>query len=260
MRRFNYTGRLRIDRSRVSVTLHAVENGRLDCEADVDVSELVKAKVPPTAGIFLEAYNRTKFERFDLGTVGSPAAKQTWHLETFHKDESLLFRVKVVDANDHAGRIIASASGIRPATPDESHQSSLLPVSVEPLDDVVYRVDFPDDGPPTLRLNEALDTSLEGGIKAVVRTPLFVALVLPEVVRQVLTRILVVEGQDTDDDDSSSSCAKWRRYARILNPDPMPELGEEDDTGPLLEWIDVAVSKVGRDVGAIQRFQQAVAE
>jgi len=255
MRRFNFTGRIRIHRSDVTITLRPRDDGSRDFEAALDL-DAVRRAARGDAAVFIEAYGGTKFERFTLGTLAAPAPVVFRQLATFGADENVLFRVKVVETGGTQGRIIAMASRIRPAEPAERSQASLLPVSVGRLDGVVYSVDFPEDGPPTLVLNEELDGALPQGIKAIARTPLFVSLVLPEVVRQILTRILVVEGDTDDDEDDSSPAAKWKRFAKQRNPEPIPQLDEDGDAGPVLDWIDVTVGRVAQDLHVQQRFRQ----
>jgi hypothetical protein len=181
-------------------------------------------------------------------------------LESFGPDENVLFRLKVVETEDRAGRIAAMASGIRPTEPTESPQSSLLPVTVEPLDGVVYRVDFPDNDLPRLVLSKHLNEVCDQGIKAIAKTPQFVALVYPEVMRQILTKILVIDGMTDDDDEESTSAAKWKRFAKLRNPEPIPAQEDGSDPGPVLDWIDQVVSKVAEEWHISQRFQQAVRE
>jgi hypothetical protein len=258
MRRFNYTGRKRLNRSDVVITLHPQADGGLEFDSIVDLAELRKADgVQPDAPVFLEAYSRTKFERFDLGTLEFSAPATRHRLTSFRRDENVLFRLKVVDSEAHEGRIIAMASGIRPVAPQEARQSSLLPVSVKPLDDLVFLVDFEEDGPPTLVLNERLDV-MEQGIKAAARNAVFIALVLPEAVRQILTRILVIEDDTGEDEDALSWSAKWKRFARSLNPEPIPELEDDQDPDRVLDWIDVVVSRIGRNLNVIQKFEQGM--
>lgn len=255
MRHFNYTGRLRISRSDVSIALHASDDGTREFEAVLDLAA-IRRHAPGNSAVFVEAYGGTKFERFAFGTLASPAPAARHRLATFGADENVLFRVKVVETDVTRGRIIAMATRIRPAGPGETQQASLLPVSVAKLEGVVYRVDFPDDGPPTLVLNEELEAGLPQGIKAIARTPMFVSLVLPEVVRQILTRILVVDCHTDDDDDDSSHAAKWKRFARVRNREPIPQLDDGDEPGPLLDWIDVAVARIAQDLRTLQRFRQ----
>jgi len=260
MRRFNYTGRRRISTSDVLISTYQ-EDGQVYCDVAFDLDSVrYSQEVPASTAVILEAYTRTKVDRFPLGTLESPSAGRRLHLESFGPDENVLFRLKVVNVEDKAGRIIAMAKGIRPTEPKESHQQSLLAVSVEPLDDVVYKVDFPDGETPTLVLNEALDTVTEQGIKAMATDPLFVSLVYPEVVRQILTRILVIECDTDDEDDGETWETKWKGFARSLNPEPIPEPDNGSGSDLVLEWIEAAVSQISRNMNILDRFKQGVAE
>src|SRR5262245_29501369 len=138
MRRFNYTGRIRLRKSDILITLYPREDGLREFEIVMDLDTALGAS-QETAAVFVEAYGGPKFERFPLGTVGAPAPLSRLTLVTFGPDENVLFRVKVVEADGAGGRIIAMATGIRPAGPTDRPQASLLPVSVAKLDGVVYK-------------------------------------------------------------------------------------------------------------------------
>jgi len=124
-------------------------------------------------------------------------------LETFTAAEAidLLFRIKIVDVTDHHGRLVAIASSVRPVGPTDVKHASRLSVQVQPLDDVVYKIDYPDENAlPVLVLNESLDSNLEQGMKSIAKgNPIFVSLVYPGAVREIQTRILVVDALSPDE-------------------------------------------------------------
>lgn len=256
MRRFNYTGRKRLGQGHVNVLLHT-RSTDLEFDLDLDLSDLRKEKsVPGDAAIHVEAYTRTKWERFQFGTVAHPDTGSRRKLSSFTDKDNIQFRVKVVDTD--SGRILAMQSQIRPAGKGESRSRSLLPVEVRPLDNLVYSVDFPEDSPPVLVLNEKLDSVSDEGIKALANRPIFVALALPQVVREILLRLMVID-PITDDFDDTSDCEQWQKgwlaLARTWNESPLPGRVEEDPE-PMLQWIDEAVDGMAHGIGVLQQFQQ----
>jgi len=260
VRSLNYTGRRRLRQSDVTLIINSGDNG-VTCKASVDLTHLAgRTELPPAARIVLEAANgnSVKFARLDLGTVAQPNYTETHLLPEFGGDEAIVFRVKVVH---ESGVLAALAKGLKPTSDQESQQRALLPVSIEPLDGLVYRVDFPDGEMPTLILNKALDISLDQGIKSFAISPLFVALVFPSVVREILTRFLCVDGHACDGDDSDLSestepVRKWLEFARLHNPEPPPESGSEPSE--CLAWIETVVASFGRAQNVVQRCEQAL--
>lgn len=258
MRRFNYTGRSRLKRSDVIIELFSADDGGAEFEALFDLTKFKQRHAD--ALIVVEAYLGSSFERFDFGTIDKPASDGRHCLETFRADDALLFRVMVVDTSLKPGRLVAIAKSIRPTGPNEIHITSLLAVHVDSLDNVVYKLKFPEDDLPLLILNEELDLTFDQGIKAIARGhPLFVSLVYPSVVRDILSRILLVERREAETDDEPSWVGKWIRFAKSKNPEPVPHVDEEsDDPEPLVDWIETVVEEVGRELKVVRRFQNGI--
>ena len=99
--------------------------------------------------------------------------------------------MKVVDKTAAHGRILAAVDKVRPQRVDDvavGHQS-LLYVEFEDLGNKVWQLDLDGDW-PVLRLNQNVDgIALVAGSEA-----RFLALVYPEIYRQILTRILIADG------------------------------------------------------------------
>lgn len=262
MRRFNYTDRHKLQLAEASVAVLPNEDGTADFQLQLKVD-----KLRPThnaAKIHAEAYLGNRFERFDFGTVGSPRFTERRRLKTFTAAEAidLLFRIKIVDVTDHQGRLVAIARSVRPVGPADVKHSSLLPVRVQPLDDIVFKIDYPDEsGLPVLVLNESLDSSLEQGMKSIAKgNPIFVSLVYPSAVREILTRILVVDALSPDEEDEGHWVNRWIRFAESRNGDTRPseEVMTEELKESLVQWIDVVVQRVGKDLNSVRRFESAM--
>lgn len=87
------------------------------------------------------------------------------------------------------------------------------------------------------------------------QSPVFVALVYPAVLRQVLADILAGGHRDTDDEEEWRS--KWLRFAALLpgmNPRP-PEKDEGEEAAP--RWADDAVAAFARKLTLRTKFTAA---
>ncbi len=148
--------------------------------------------VVPTARVFIEAYYRTAFMRFDCGSVEDFVPPEDRRLTEIDGTSLVRFRMK-----ETSGRV------------------PLLPVNFdENLEHQAWRIEFEPEG-PVLELNNRIDA-----IRDVARSDAaFFALVCPAAVRQVLTRILLVDEQDAhqDGDDWWNLWLRWaERYAAPL--------------------------------------------
>jgi hypothetical protein len=199
------------------------------------------------ARVFVEAYRRTNWMRFDFGTVAQVVAPPDLRLTTFDSHEGVLFRVRVTATANNQGQLLATADQISPVHKDqegEEGREPLLPIKPADLGEEVYRVDL-SDAPLLLVSNQF------GDWRALARSPLFVCMALPQALREILTRILRVE-KYFETDDPSNWCARWLKFAatRAGSSDP-PKEGEEDRFD---EWVDDAVSAFARMHGIKSRF------
>lgn len=248
IRRFNYTGRRKIPRSRVRIRVEEEgQRRRFDAEIALDGLGL-----PPEALVFVEAYHRAAYRRFDFGTVGSPRpAAERW-LDGIPV-RSPLFRVKVVLREHGNARILAAADRVVPEDSDrgEDARQSLLPVEYEDLGERVWALDLDSDW-PRLRLNKRFE-----GIREAARSgPEFLTLVYPDVFRAILTRALD-EGKFDPDCDDEDWGTLWLRFAcRELGQPHPPEQSASENT----EWIEEAVNAFCVRVRTAFHFERLLAK
>lgn len=249
IRRFNYTGRRKIPRSRVRIRI-AEDGKRRRFDAEIDLDGL---RIPQEAFVFVEAYHRAAYRRFDFGTVGSRRIPPDRWLDGIPVRKPL-FRVKAVLLKDGIGRIMAAADRVVPQEADRSEDSrqSLLPVDYEDLGDRIWALDLDADW-PRLRLNTRFT-----GIREAARSgPEFLTLVYPEVFRSILRRAMD-EGRfdpDCDDDDWGTL---WLRFACRELGCPHPPQG--DDNESRLDWIDEAVNAFCVHSQIASHFSKLLAE
>ncbi|HOQ90579.1 MAG TPA: hypothetical protein PLX03_10615, partial [Candidatus Hydrogenedentes bacterium] len=206
MRTLNYTQRKPIYMQDVQITV--LEDGQgLYFEAFLN---LKKYSLPSTARVFVEAYYRTRYMRFDFGTVEKPQAQTDCRLSLFDATDRMQFRVKVVSALDRKGLLLAVADQIRPHRPSENTDETHSLLDVQPdanLGQEIWKIVF-EENRVRLNINAAL-----GNLRDVVREPGFSALVYPQILRTVLWRIMIDEDY-LDTENREDWRAQWLIFAR----------------------------------------------
>ena len=146
LRKLNFTERAKIRQSDVQIALRQDAGGVLAFDAFLSLSSL--NTVSPQAKIYIEAYYRSSYMRFDCGTVAAPAAPADRRLTEIESGHIVRFRIKIVDTTDGRHRIVAAADGITVAAekPESGGRLSLLPVNFCDLADQVWRITFDANG------------------------------------------------------------------------------------------------------------------
>src|SRR5574338_1140494 len=117
IRKFNFTGRRRLKRECISVSLLGTDGSSMPrIDANFDLSGL---QCPVTARVYVEAYRASAYKRFDCGTVAATAMPVDTSVEDVASGADLRFRVKIVDESNSIGRLLAVADNIRPVTPEQ---------------------------------------------------------------------------------------------------------------------------------------------
>src|SRR3954471_5180346 len=101
IRAFNYTRRKRIPRENVTITVRTLEHGRRTFDARLDLASL---QLPADAHVYVEAYRRTSYVRFDFGTVAERRDPEVRFLDDLDATEIVFFRVKVIDRSGEIGK------------------------------------------------------------------------------------------------------------------------------------------------------------
>lgn len=243
VKRVNHTGRQKILQDDITVVVMDVGPRMSRFTADI---KLVDYNLPKEAGVFVEAYALSLCQRFSFGQIGDYSPPDDLTLTSFASVESLKFRVKVVEQSEGRKRILAEADQISPRSQDgDALGSPLLPVRPSTdLGEVVYRVEMVDA--PVLSINASV-----GDWRAVSTSSMFVAVVYPAVLRQILTEILVMdEHDDVDDEDDWRS--QWLRFGCSMpNASEIPNLSE---TTELRDWIDSVVGAFARLHSTLSTF------
>lgn len=250
IRRLNYTGRKKIPRSRVSIHLGTTTEGKLAFDVSLNLDPNTFAG---NAKIFVEAYRKAFFKRFPCGTVSNPRLPQNRVLEGLDSRSLVLFRIKVTDPE---GRLLGIADRIIPRREEEKSTDKLclLPVDFVDLGNSIWRLDLTGD-PPSLQLNKNIEN-----IRELARSDgSFLCLVYPEVVRQVLHKIVVEEGHTDPETDPEDWMGRWIQFAmEILGTRILPPEGESE---PIIQekmkWIDDVVDAFSASNQLLEKFVQA---
>ncbi|MEO6034312.1 MAG: hypothetical protein ABIQ35_03570, partial [Verrucomicrobiota bacterium] len=223
-------------------------NGVLSFEAELLLNDY---ELPAEAVVFVEAYRQTTWMRFPFGTVAilQPPPPEKRALSEFDSPDGILFRVKVTQAQDQH-ILLAAADRIPLARPDDdADRESILPVFPAELGNELWQVDLEDE--PRLLVNK----SATADWRQLAQSPVFVSLVYPAVLRQLLTNILGTDHRDTDDEMDWRS--KWLRFAAIL-PGVDPELpGKEEGPDAALRWAEDAVAAFAKKLALKEKFADA---
>ena len=250
-RRFNYTNRQRILQSDLSFAIVEDDQGRPKFHADID---LANYDLPPTAKVWVEAYDRNAFMRFPFGSAESPGNETPTTLTDFVGTDSYYFRVKVVNDDMHS-RLFAVADSISPVRKHDEDESakSLLRVTTRDLGPVPWELEYPIADHPLLVINSQIDAG-----KSLARSnQFFQALVFPAVLEQVLRRILLEDSYrpsgDPDDDDMWKE--GWLEFSGSLSSSARLPIDQDLTRDELEQWIEDSRRAFCLELNAIRKVR-----
>lgn len=255
IRKLNFTGRKKIPLRNAIVTLMNEDKHPLSFDIQLDLSEL---NLPDESLVYVEAYKRTFYMRFDYGTVGNLIIPANRNLTKIEAGVIPLFRVKIVDKSAQYARIVAMADKIHPKGKDSvgKEKISLLHVEFsENLDSQIWRLDLEGDW-PVLQVNNKINS-----IKNIVKSDeKFSALVYPEIVRQTLNFIVESEQLDLGIDEDEWHTL-WINFVSSLPGVGSPPTG----LGPNIktdqkDWVEKAVSGFCDNRHLLDQFQKTHTE
>lgn len=176
----------------------------------IDRLDTSKSELPVGTRIACIASAGPTAQYFDLGTVESPTLKPQ-SLSELAADAAMSLRVIFYQAGD--ARILASMDGIRPLD-DGADSTSLVTIQPAPLDGPLWKLDL---GPEWGDENPLLfvEETMFGNAKAAASNASFVAMVLPEVLRQIATRVFE---HGRDESDEAGWIARWQRFLDVIYP------------------------------------------
>lgn len=255
-RKLNFTGRKRIDKSRFSISV-VREDGRV-ASFRLERLNLEGLDLPPDAEIYLEAGWRYDLKGpVSCGTVGKwlstenhPAAE----IDMRNTKDAENYKLSIIVIDPKTKKILASAYKITPEKQEEERQS-ILPVEFKDTGNQLYRVVYEDDdGGPILCINEKVPRHF-------VRRPQFITQIYPAVLKEILMRIVFIDGVSSVSNPQTEWHKRWLKFAETLNRTPKDFLeesalgGSTDSKLRAYEWIeDVVVGFCDRHVGELNQI------
>ncbi|MBX3374709.1 MAG: hypothetical protein KF817_12830 [Phycisphaeraceae bacterium] len=210
-RRLNFTERRSIPKNAVRLCVHPGPPRTFDLEVD-----LTAQRFPADARVFVEvvAAGSPLIERYDFGTVQAIAPVSDCTIRSITSPR-IRFIVKVVDVTDRPGRLLGILDDLRPTRDQvEDARVSLLTTELVPLGERVWRLFFAAEE-VVLQLNDAIP----GIMTKVAADPVFAGLLYPEIVRQVLERIVTAEGITQPEAGSNHWTSTWLEFAQLCHPE-----------------------------------------
>lgn len=248
IRRCNYTGRKRIPQKQIRIRVDE-EAKKFEASWNLEGTEM-----PASAEVWVEAFTSgsPSTERFAYGTVGTPRPGASDRSLRMLELEAVGFNFKVVDTGENIGRLLGIARNIRPVGDDgEAGQQSILPVNPTDLGQQVWRVNFSHER-PWLEVNNRIPEIMQ--IAREDRK--FFSLVYPAVIRQILSRVLIVEEWTDPDGQADNWRVQWLKWGIHWHPDkerPV-EGAAQECTEEWLRWIEDVVAAFCRMHDACDKF------
>jgi hypothetical protein len=241
IRKFNYTGRKKIEKSKIHIRLlrDTTPYPYFDMKLNISPEDFLE-----DPELFVEAYDRSSFMRFKCGTLKNLQFPEDRHLSGLHSTDSITFRVKIVDPSAQHGKILGIADRISSVgeSQEKMKHISLLPVTYVDIGKEIWNLDFRDTG-PVLVINSNIEAV---PVTELVRSnDLFFSLVYPQVLREILVRILVIDGA-SEEEDPEAWQNRWLAFVENL-PDVQQITGTYEFENPIanqdyfLKWIDEQV-------------------
>ncbi|MEM6256841.1 MAG: hypothetical protein AAGI37_00845 [Planctomycetota bacterium] len=248
---FNYTNRRKLNREHTQIALSPKKDAK-DGVRTFTAELSLPDKLHPDALVFIEAYRGSPPARmrFAWGSVANPQPPDDCRLTDFANDTAPpLFRVKVTDVAEKPGRLLANGSQIKPTDPDEAPDTrkGILYTSWGENNGPVWVVSFENIDGPELIIDESADPDHDLPL-----TKHFKALVYPEIIRQVLARLLFSEeegGEGELHDDTLGWPKRWLYFPRDAFgfSEPPPDISA--DRQDRLNWITEAVNHCAKSAG-----------
>jgi hypothetical protein len=249
IRRFNYTGRIKIPRSKIDITLFKDNEGKY-FKAKTSLDDL---GFPSEARVYIEPNYKGVYQRFYFGTVSQFVEPENTRLTELPETELVYFDVAVVDEQSNIGLLLGRAQGIAVSADGmPNDRLPLLPVNPADLKSQFWKLSFDssDDGRPMLEINRNIPQVFEMARNDIK----FISLVYPAAFRGVLLKMIESGDFDAEED---SWISQWTKFLNSeLGIKLLPEIDNENDTiTPEQElWVDDCVNEYCKKFQLFEKF------
>jgi hypothetical protein len=235
-RTFNYTGRRKIERKDISITLRE-DRGIWTFDADLRLADYHFAR---NAEIWIEAHRQNLWMQFAWGTASAFVPASNRRLTDFEVPDGILFRVRVVQpvGLEHH-KLLGEADGLPYVKAGEANakRKPLLETVPNALDQLLWKLDLESDPPQLLVNRDALPTW-----KEMAQSPYFTSLVYPEVMRRLLA-VTLIDREWADDEDGGWE-TDWVNFAKNIGGLASPPAASDKEGRE--QWIEEAVAAFAR--------------
>jgi hypothetical protein len=236
MRSFNYTGRKKILRKDFALGIYT--NDKDDIYFEVNLPDFMALGYCPKSKIFVEAYRKAGYMRFDYGTVANNK-EFDGYLSEFDDPDDIYFRIKVI--SEEGKKLEGVADRIRPEI-EKQTDLSIINVRVVDLSGAIWSIEYSDENPTILLDKSFSKMTIHSDVK-------FKTIILPSVLREILTRILLIEKDFSIDFDDVEG--DWRnRWMYFCKETLGSAFTQEDienmDEDKKFNWIDETVARFCR--------------
>jgi hypothetical protein len=185
IRRFNYTGRIKIPQNRIDISLLKDNEGRY-FHAKLNLEGL---NFPDYAVIYIEPNFKGVYQRFNFGTIATIKEPDSIRLNELPDTEIVYFDISVVDEKNTIGLLLGKASGLTVSTdviPND--RIPLLYVNPTDLKNQFWKLSFDsgNDNRPILEINNRIPELAEMAKNDIK----FISLVYPIAFREVLSKLI----------------------------------------------------------------------
>lgn len=250
IRRFNYTNRIKIPRSRVDIALFKDNDGKY-FRAKLDLNGY---NFPPEAKVYIEPNYKSVYQRFDFGTVGGFKEPASTRLNELPETELVYFDVSIVDESQKIGLLLGKARGISISMHDQPNDRiPLLYVNPTDLREQFWKLTFDssDDDRPVLEINNQIPEMFEMARNDIK----FISLVYPSAFREVLAKIASDNEFEFEEEHWK---AQWLKFIDlVLGIKSFPEADDETEniTPEQEAWIDECVNEYCKRFRLFEKFK-----
>ncbi len=209
---------------------------------------LERYSFPDDSLVFVEAYQQTNWMRFSCGHLSKLSLPKDRRLTKFDDPEGVLFRIKIT-SSDTSRKLIGIADKISPRAKKkrDTKRDPLLPVKHEDLGQEIYSLDFSGDAPILLINPKA------GNKNSLAPSDVFLSLVYPAVIREILNHIILIQKWPHDSSDDSWQ-SKWLTFSmQLRGVDALPK---RSDIEGRLDWIEQVIRAFSKKMSLLGKFKK----
>lgn len=256
VKRINFLNRKKILQEHIRIVL-SVNGAVRRFTAGLDLSSY---DFPADAKVIVEAKTLLETLRFEVGRIGTGLSTGPRDISRL-KSDRIVFNVLVVDTN--TSRKYGHAETVRPinANGEQIGADSLLPVDLaDDLNGVLWAVRFVDSDEagcsdaPVLVFDRI---AAQDSAAVFVKNTAVRAMVFPAALKEILTRILLLDRHSFEESGEGWRDAWLRFAAKRLGEDP-PEVESGDNVEEAREWIERAIAQFAKSGELLRNYTQGL--